>query len=75
MAVNPVSLENLKKFKTQSEKAIQAPLAKKNLTIKLEQPIQDLLDAMPTKDRLTLLRRAIAKELMAEGLLELPENN
>jgi hypothetical protein len=68
-------LKTLKSYECQSDKAIEAPLSKKNLSIKLEQPIQDLLDAMPTKDRLTLVRRAIAKELMAEGLLDLPQNN
>lgn len=69
MAVNPKSLKNLNKFEIKSERAIQAPLAKKNLSLKVEQPIQDILDSLPTKERLTLIRRAIAKELMAEGLL------
>jgi hypothetical protein len=75
MAINPASLDNLKKFEMNSGRAIPAPLSKKQLHINLEQPIQDILDKLPTKDRLTLVRRAIAKELAAEGLLELPENN
>ena len=68
MNKNP-KLANLAHFEMKSEKAIDARLSKKNLQIKLEQPVMDVLEALPTADRLSLIRRAIAKELKSEGFL------
>jgi hypothetical protein len=71
-----VQNQYLKSYKPQSGKFLEnAPLAKKSFQINLEQPIQDVLNSMPTKERLTFVRRVIGEALVREGLLELPENN
>lgn len=67
-------LSNLAHFEMKSDKAIAAKLSKKNLQIKLEQPVMDILESLPTADRLSLIRRAIAQELVKEGLLDCPQN-
>lgn len=71
MAVREASLKNLNPHKLQSEKFISnAPLAKKQLHVSVEQPIQDILDSMSAKERLTFIRRAIGEALVREGLLK-----
>ena len=62
-------LDNLTHFEMKSDKAIEAPLSKKNLSMKLEQPVMDILESLPTAERLSLIRRAITTELQKEGLL------
>jgi hypothetical protein len=70
-----VQNQYLKSFKAESEKFLpDAPLSKKPLAVMIEQPIQDLLNSMPSKKRITFVRKALGEALVREGLLAPPNH-
>ena len=72
MVVHINSLQNLKSYKPDA-KFIDAPLASKGYFLRLEQPVQEVLERMTSAERTAFIRCAIGAALVRDGLLLLPE--